>query len=65
MAAVNAAHLDAQMRLGHAPIFAGGLDRGGGLDGFAERLHRNARRRRDVLFAPDEFGRGALPPRLG
>ena len=32
-------HLNAQMRSGHAPIFTGRLDRGGGLDGFAERLH--------------------------
>ena len=53
------------MRLGQAPILAGGLDRGGGFDRFAERLHRNARRRRDVLIAPDDFGGGSLPLRLG
>ena len=32
-------HLNTQMRSGHAPIFTGRLDRGGDLDGFAERLH--------------------------
>ena len=45
----DAAHLDLQMRLAQPPILAGGLDRRGGLDGFAEGLHRYARRRRDVL----------------
>ena len=53
----QAAHLDAQMRLGQAPIFAGRLNGRGGLDRLAERLHRNARRRRDVLVAPDESRR--------
>ena len=50
------AHLDAQMRLGHAPVLAGGLDRGGGLDGFAESLHRNPRRRRDTFLAAGDIG---------
>ena len=58
----QAAHLDAQMRLGHAPILAGRLDGGGSLDGFAERLHRDARRRRDALFAAGDVGRNALLP---
>ena len=58
----QAAHLDAQMRLGHAPILAGRLDSGGSLDGFAERLHRNARRRRDALFAAGDVCRNALLP---
>ena len=49
-------HLDAQMRLGHAPILAGGLDRGCGLHGLAERLHGDARRRRDALLAPGDVG---------
>ena len=59
MAAVDAAHLDLQMRLAQAAILAGRLDRGGGFDRFAERLHGNARRRRDVLFA-----RATSRPRL-
>ena len=43
-------HLDAQMRLGQAPILAGGLNRGGGVDvARSEGLHRDARRRRDML----------------
>ncbi len=37
------------MRLGQPAILAGGLHGGGGLDGFAEGLHRDPRRRRDVL----------------
>jgi hypothetical protein len=41
----------AQMRLGQAPILAGSLDCGGGLHGVAEGLHRDARRRRDMLIA--------------
>ena len=62
----EAAHLDAQMRLGHAPILAGRLDRGGGLHGLAERLHRDARRRRDVLVAADNVGGSDLfAERLG
>ncbi len=47
----QAAHLDAQMRLGHAPVLAGRLDRGGGVDVLAEGLHRDARRRRDMFVA--------------
>ena len=47
----DAAHLDLEMRLAQAPILAGGLDGGGGLDGLAEGLHRDARRRRDMLAA--------------
>ena len=35
----QAAHLDAQMRLSHAPIFAGGLNGRRRLDGLAECLH--------------------------
>ncbi len=58
----QATHLDAQMRLGHAPIFAGRLNGGGRLDGLAERLHRDARRRRDALVAARDFGgNGVLP----
>ncbi len=45
----DAAHLDLEMRLGQPAILAGRLDGGGGLDGLAEGLHRDARRRRDVL----------------
>ena len=57
-----AAHLNAQMRFGHAPIFAGRLNGGGGLDLFAERLHRDARRQRDALFAAgDVWVRAVLP----
>ena len=52
----QAAHLNAQVRSGHPAIFAGRLDRGRGLNGFAERLHRNARRRRDTLVAPGNLG---------
>ena len=55
----DAAHLDLEMRLVQPAVFAGGLDGGGGLDGFAERLDRDARRRRDVLA-----GHGALARRL-
>ena len=46
------------MRFGHAPVLAGRLDGGGGLDGLAERLHRDARRRRDVLVAAGDIGGG-------
>ena len=45
----DAAHLDLEMRLAEPPILAGRLDGGGGLDGLAERLDRDARRRRDML----------------
>jgi hypothetical protein len=44
------------MRLGHAPILAGRLDRGCGLHGLAERLHGDARRRRDVILAGGDVG---------
>ena len=47
----QASHLNAQVRLAHAPVLAGRLDCGGGIDVLAEGLYRNARRRRDVLFA--------------
>ncbi len=50
------------MRLGHAPVFAGALDGGGGFHGFAEGLHGNARRRRDVLIAADDVRECALVP---
>ena len=50
------AHLNTQMRSGHAPIFTGRLDRGGDLDGFAESLHRDAWRRRDALIAAGNLG---------
>ena len=53
----DAAHLDLEMRLGHAAILAGRLHGGGGLDGLAERLDRDARRRRDVLVLRGRFGR--------
>ena len=43
-----------------APILAGGLDGGGGLDGFAERLHRNARCRRNVLVGAVGVNRWVL-----
>ncbi len=45
----DAAHLNLEMGLAQAAILAGRLDGGGGLDGLAERLDRDARRRRDVL----------------
>ena len=45
----DAAHLDLQMRLAQPAILAGGLHGGRGLDGLAEGLHGDARRRRDVL----------------
>ena len=45
------AHLDAQMRLGQAPVIAGCLNGGGGVDVLAEGLHRHARRRRDMFVA--------------
>ena len=56
----QAAHLDAQVRLGQAPILAGRLDRSGGLHRLAEGLHRDARRRRDVLIALDDVGGDAF-----
>ena len=62
----QATHLDAQMRFGHAPILTGRLNGGGGLDRFAERLHRNARRRRDALLAAgDVRGSAVLPGSFG
>ena len=54
------AHLNAQVRLGQAPVFAGCLDGGGGLYGFAKRLHRNTRCRRDIFLAAGEFGSGVI-----
>ena len=45
----DAAHLDLHMRLGQAAVLAGGLHGGGGFDRLAEGLHRDARRRRDML----------------
>jgi hypothetical protein len=51
----HAAHLDLQVGLAEPAIFTGRLHRGGGLDGVAERLHRNARCRRDVLVVGDRF----------
>ena len=56
----QAAHLDAQMRLGHPAILAGRLDGGGGLHGLAEGLHRDARRRCDALIATRNIGGGAF-----
>ena len=47
----HAAHLDFQMGLAEPAVFAGGLNRGGGLDRFAESLDRDARRRRNMLVA--------------
>ncbi len=46
----HAAHLDLEMGLAEAAVLAGRLHRGGGLHGFAERLHRDPRRRRDMLL---------------
>ena len=46
----GAAHLDFNVRLAETAILAGGLHGGGGLDRFAKRLHRDARRRRDMFF---------------
>ena len=54
------AHLNAQMGLGQAPVLAGRLDGGGGFHGFAERLDRDARRRSDLLVAPNDISRGVL-----
>ena len=47
----DAAHLDFDMRLAETAVFAGRLDGGRGFHRFAERLDRDARRRRDVLVA--------------
>src|SRR3954453_10043495 len=48
------------MRFGHAPIFACRLHRARRVGGGAERLDRNARHRRDVLFLHNRLGgRGA------
>ena len=41
----DAAHMDLEMRLGHAPVVAGALDRIGDAFGLAERLDRDARHR--------------------
>ena len=50
------------MRLSHAPILAGRLNGCRRVHGLAECLHRNARRRRDALFAArDVGGNGVLP----
>ena len=44
---------------GQTPILAGRLDSGRGIDVLAEGLHRDARRRRDVLVMRGGFrGRG-------
>ena len=45
----HAAHLDGEMRLAEAPVYAGRLHRLGGLRRFAEGLHRHARGRSDVI----------------
>ena len=47
----HAAHLDLQMRLAQPPVLARRLHGGGGFDRLAERLDRDARRRRDMLVA--------------
>ena len=47
----DAAHLDLEMRLAQAPVFAGRLHGRGGFDRLAERLDRDPRRRRDMLVA--------------
>ena len=52
----QAAQLNLQMRLGHAPIFAGRLDGRRRFDCFAEGLDGNARHRSDMLLAADSFG---------
>ena len=46
----DAAHLDSEMRLGQAAVFARRTDRGRGFLGLAERLHRYARHRRNVVL---------------
>jgi hypothetical protein len=43
------------MDFGQAPIFAGRLDGGRGIDILAEGLHRDARRRRNVLVMRGGF----------
>ena len=48
------------MGFAQAPILAGGLYGGGGLDGFAEGLHRHARRRRNMLAGAGFFGGGNM-----
>ena len=50
------------MRFGHAPVLTGRLNGGGGLDRFAKRLHRNARRRRDTLLAAGDIRGSAVLP---
>ena len=45
----HAAHLDLEMGLAEAAVFAGRLHGGGGFHRLAEGLHRHARRRRDVI----------------
>ena len=53
------------MDFGQAPILAGRLDSGRGIDVLAEGLHRDARRRRDVLVMRGGFrGRGFVLNRL-
>ena len=52
------AELYLQVRLGHAAIFAGGLDGGGRLDGLAKRLDGYARDRSNMLVGTDGLGSG-------
>ena len=48
----HAAHLDLQMSLAEPAVFAGRLHGGRGFHGLAKRLHRYARRRRNMLVRP-------------
>ena len=52
----DAAHLNLEMGLGHAPVFARRLHGGCGVGRGAERLDRDARHRRDVLVLHSRFG---------
>ncbi len=45
----HAAHLDLEMGLAETAVFARRLHGGGGFHGFAKRLHRHTRRRRNVI----------------
>jgi hypothetical protein len=56
----RAAHLDLDVRLGHAPVVRGAADGGRGVGGLAEGLDRDARRRRDVVAAIGDVRRALL-----
>jgi hypothetical protein len=53
----DTAHLQAQVDLRQPAVLAGGLDGRRGLGGFAERLNRHPRRRRDEILDLGDAGR--------